>query len=160
VAFEPGVASRHTHCCMTLAPAKAATRIALAAVGLSLLAPAPVAAESSGPPLVLPLVAALTVASAFRGLPEASNARDPRHREMLRFIPKQIQFPDAYADAEHDFIDVRRSFEPVNRDRIVWLDMMPRPRRGWMASFAYDQEVRGPLAPTDDVLRIYFEHKF
>jgi hypothetical protein len=146
---------------MTLAPPRAATRVALAAIGLSLLAPAaPVAAESSGPSLVLPLVAALTAVSAARGIPAMGATNDPRHREMLRFLPKQLQIPDGYADAEHDFIDIRRSFSPVDRDRIVWLNAFPQPKHGVMAAFAYDQEVRGPHAGTDDVIRVYLEHRF
>ena len=143
---------------MTSLP-RAATRAALAAIALTLLAPAPVAAEG-GPSLVLPLVAALTAVQAARGLPVMGATKDPRHRELLRFIPKQIGFPDGYKDAEEDFIDVRRSFNPVNRDRIAWLNLMPQPKRGWIAAFAYDQEVRGPHAPTNDVLRVYMEHRF
>ena len=150
---------RHADCRMTTTPRRAATRAALAAITLAILAPAPVAAEG-GPSLVLPLVAALTAVQAARGLPMMGATNDPRHRELLRFIPKQIGFPDGYQNAEEDFIDMRRSFNPVNRDRIAWLNLMPQPKRGWMAAFAYDQEVRGPHAPTADVLRVYMEHRF
>jgi hypothetical protein len=145
---------------MPLAPPRAATCVARVATGLALLlAAAPVAAEG-GPPLVLPLVAALTVASAASGLPGMGAANDSRHRELLRFLPKQLQIPDGYADADEDFIDVDRSYEPVNADRIVWLNLFPKPKRGWMPVFAYDEEVRGPHADTDDVLRVYVEHRF
>lgn len=157
----PGWHARHAHCCMTLARTRAATRNALVTLGasLSLLLPLPARADGS-PQLLLPLVAALAAASAAQGLPEARAAADPRHREMLRFLPKQLQIPDGYRDAEQDFVDVRRSFDPVDADRIVWLDLLGRPRRGWMASLAYDEEVRGPLAETDEVFRIYFERRF
>jgi len=138
---------------------RAATRVALAAVTLGLLSPARAAAEG-GPSLVLPLMAALTAVQAARGIPAMGYNKDPRHRELLRFIPKQIGFPDGYQSAEQDFIEVRRSFNPVNRDRIAWLYLMSQPKHGWMPAFAYDQEVRGPHASTDDVIRVFMEHKF
>lgn len=160
----PGAArlwhARHDHCCMTITRSHAATRKTLAALGVSLLLRAVPAHADGSPQLLLPLVAALAAASAAQGLPQTHGAADARHREMLRWLPKQLQIPDAYADAEQDFIDVRRSFDPIDADRIVWLDFFRRPQRGWMASLAYDEEVRGPLAPTDDVIRIYFEHRF
>ena len=83
-----------------------------------------------------------------------------RSTGVLALIPKQIQIPDVYLNAEQDFIDLHRRMEPLDTDRIVWFELFRRTRRGWMPALVYDEEERGPLADTDDVLRVMLEYKF
>ena len=149
---------------MTIARAHGATR-KVVAVLLALAAYGPVtlrAAEGgSSPQLILRLVAAVAAVQAVRGLPLTEAFGGPGgKRGVVGLIPSQIGIPDAYADAEHDFIDLDHDMSKVNTDRIVWLDLMKRRRAGWMMSFAYDEEVRGPVADTDDVVRFVLEYRF
>jgi hypothetical protein len=146
---------------MTDARRHVAARYVLAALSLSWWLPATPAHAEGGPQLILPLVAAITAAQMAGSLPRSDARGGPlRYSGRIPFLPEQLQIPDAYADAEQDFIDLDRSEPPIDGDRYVWVDLLPRKQRGWMASLAYDQESRGPLADDDDLLSIVLEHRF
>ena len=113
-----------------------------------------------GAPLVLPLESAATITVPPESPPAAS--RHPVgaiHVPPPRVpLPSQLHIPDGYA------VDIDRKtplFEaPFDSDRIVSFDLFRRPRRGWMVSFAYDQEARRPRAGNADVIGIIFERDF
>jgi hypothetical protein len=124
------------------------------------LHPAPACAEG-GPQLILPLVVALAVGSTAKNVADQISDAGPRSRRgILRYLPAQIGIPDAYADAEQDFIEVHHTIEHVDADRIVWLDLLGRRRRGWMASVIYDEETQVPLGRTTNLVGIVAEYKF
>ena len=82
----------------------------------------------------------------------------PPRPGAVSLLPHRISIPDGYAD---DFdTDPPRFVDPVNRDRIVALDLLGRPRGGWTACAAYDEEKRGPFKGTADVLRLVLEFRF
>lgn len=121
-----------------------------------------VARAESGPNLILPLVAAIAVASAAANVPTyIAGARAAGGRPLLSLIPRRFEIEDGYG-YEYDVDDYigRRSFAPVNRHRMVSFDLLPRPQRGWMASLAYDEESRGPLKSSGDVLKLEVEYPF
>ena len=77
-------------------------------------------------------------------------------REQI--LPKRIEIPDMYKQ-EFD-ITLRPWVAPVNGDRVVAFDLLPRPYRPWSATLAYDEEQRGPGPNDGDVVRLIFERKF
>jgi len=56
-------------------------------------------------------------------------------------------------------ITLRPWVAPVNGDRVVAFDLLPRPYRPWSATLAYDEEKRGPLPGNGDVVRLIFERR-
>jgi hypothetical protein len=119
-----------------------------------------VARAESGPNLILPLVTAIAVASAAADAPAyIAGARAGGGRPLLSLIPRRFEIQDGYEYDVDDYIG-RRSFAPVNGDRIVSFDLLRRPKRGWMASLAYDEESRGPLKSGDEVLTLEVEYPF
>jgi hypothetical protein len=81
-------------------------------------------------------------------------------REQI--LPKRVEIPDMYKQ-EFD-ITLRPYVAPVNGDRVVAFDLLPRPYQPWAATLAYDEERRGPI-PGDaggsgDVVRFILERKF
>jgi hypothetical protein len=122
---------------------------------------APAGAEGA-PQLLLPLVAVITAAQVTGTLPGGAGiaSRPARYGHTIPFLPRQLQIPDTYADAEQDFVTIDRSRPPIDADRYVWVDLLPRRQRGWMASVAYDQESRGPLSSDDDLLSVVLEYHF
>ena len=81
-------------------------------------------------------------------------------REQI--LPKRVEIPDMYKQ-EYD-ITLRPWAAPVNGDRVVAFDLLPRPYQPWSATLAYDEEKRGPI-PGDaggqgDVIRFVLERKF
>ena len=77
-------------------------------------------------------------------------------REQI--LPKRIEIPDLYKQ-EFD-ITLRPWVAPVNGDRVVAFDLLPAPYRPWTATLAYDEEKRGPLPGSGDVVRFVLERKF
>jgi len=75
-----------------------------------------------------------------------------------QILPKRVEIPDLYAQ-EFD-ITLRPWVAPVNADRVVAFDLLPRPYRPWTALVAYDEEKRGPLPGSGDVVRLVVERKF
>jgi hypothetical protein len=138
----------------------AATRNRIAAIvaAMSLL-PAPVLAEG-GPQLILPLVTALAVASAAAKVPQQVATLQPGHRPLLSLIPSQVQFEDGYEIDVEDYIGRRRPVALADADRIVSFDVLRRRRHGWMTSLAYDEETRGPLSRSDEVVRFVLDYRF
>jgi len=115
---------------------------------------------AGGPDLILPLVTALAVASAAANAPTyIAGARAAGGRPLLSLIPRRFEIQDGYEYDVDDYIG-RRSFAPVNGDRIVSFDLLRRPKNGWMASLAYDEESRGPLKSGDEVLTFEVEYPF
>src|SRR6266849_3304834 len=120
---------------------------------------APIALAESEAQLILPLMRAMAfgfaAAEAARsqsaGAPPLTVAPPPRPG-AASLLPNRISIPDGYAED----IDSGppRFVEPVDRDRIVAVDLLGRPRRGWTAWAAYDEEKRGPFKGTADVLRV------
>jgi hypothetical protein len=139
-----------------------AARYAVVALLVSCAVRAAPAGAEGAPQLLLPLVAVLTAAQVTGTLPgSAGVASGPtRYGHTIPFLPQQLQIPDVYAEAEHDFVDIDRSRPPVDADRYVWVDLMPKRQKGWMASVAYDQESRGPLAGDNDLLSVVLEYHF
>lgn len=114
----------------------------------------------SGPQLILPLVTAIAVASAAANAPAyIAGAKAAGGRPLLSLIPKRFEIEDGYEYDVDDYVG-RRSFAPVDGDRIVSFDLLRRPHRGWMASLAYDEETRGPLKSGDEVLTFEVEYPF
>ena len=126
------------------------------------LAGADVVSAESDAPLVLPLANVAAVTAAADPEPVSRHAvtaiRIPPPRTSGGPLPAQLHIPDGYA------VDIDRKTPlfaaPVDSDRIVSMDLFRRPRHGWMMSFAYDQEARGPLRGGGDVIGIVFEHGF
>jgi hypothetical protein len=77
-------------------------------------------------------------------------------REQI--LPRRVEIPDMYKQ-EFD-ITLRDYVAPVNGDRVVALDLLPKPYRPWTATLAYDEEKRGPLPGDGDVVRFVLERKF
>ena len=75
-----------------------------------------------------------------------------------QILPNRVEIPDLYAQ-EYD-ITLRPWVAPVNADRVVALDLLPKPYRPWSAALAYDEEKRGPLPEGGDVIRFVVERKF
>jgi hypothetical protein len=118
-------------------------------------------AEGGAPQLILPLVVALAGMSTAKNVADQVSDTGPRSRRgVLRYLPAQIGIPDAYSDAEQDFIEVHHTIEHVDADRIVWLDLLSHRRRGWMASVIYDEETCVPLGRTTDLFGIVAEYRF
>ena len=78
--------------------------------------------------------------------------------EMLKVARTIEEIPDLYAQ-EFD-ITLPPYAAPVNGDRVVAFDLLPRPYRPWIAQLAYDEEKRGPLPDHGDVIRLILERRF
>lgn len=98
---------------------------------------------------------------------EQPRAQSVRRSLPLRFgslptreqiLPTRVEIPDMYKQ-EFD-ITLRPWVAPVNGDRVVAFDLLPRPYRPWMATLAYDEEKRGPLPGDGDVVRLILERRF
>ena len=147
---------------MSLAQRLAAARNGFSATLLALAMSVVPAYAEGGPQLLLPLVTALALASAAE-VGEPARPRAPMRATApgggrFTLVPAQLHLPDAYAEE----IDVTppRFAAPLDGDRIVSFDLFRRARRGWMASVAYDEERRGPLPGSSDVLSLIAEYRF
>jgi len=114
--------------------------------------------------LILPLVSAMAFGvSAVEATPApvapgSPLAGSPPARSQPSLLPSRLLIPDGYA------IDLGRTpprfAVPVDRDRVVAFDLVSQPRAGWQACIAYDQEVRGPLPGSADLLRLVVGRRF
>jgi hypothetical protein len=113
--------------------------------------------------LFLPIDQAVRISEAE----EQPRAKTVRRGPAVRFrslptreqiLPRRVEIPDMYKQ-EFD-ITLRDYVAPVNADRVVALDLLPKPYRPWTATLAYDEEKRGPLPGDGDVLRFVLERKF
>ena len=138
----------------------AAARNGLAAMMVALVLQTTPALADGAPNLILPLVTAIAFASAASNVPQQVATLDPGRRPLLSLIPKQVHLVDGYQYDFEEYVGLRRPNDVVDRDRIVSYEVFRRPRRGWMASFAYDEEYRGPVTGRSEVLRIELKRKF
>ena len=138
----------------------AAVRNGLAAIMAALLLQAAPALADGAPNLILPLVTAIAFASGVSNVPRQVATLDPGRRPLLSLIPQQVHIVDGYQYDFEEYVGLRRPNDMVDSDRIVSYDILRRPRRGWMAHVAYDEEYRGPVTGRSDVLRIEFKHRF
>jgi len=85
-------------------------------------------------------------------------ATPPPRAGALSLVPHRVEIPDGYAvnldTGPPMFV------APVDRNRMVALDLLGRERGGWTAEAAYDEEKRGPFQGTADVLRLVVEYHF
>lgn len=131
-----------------------AARILLAAVVAATTLSTRAFAEPASPQLILPLIAALAVGRSALEVHAAARSEASGLRAML---PKSLHIPDGY---EIDFDrDPPRFADPVDRDQRVSLDLLPRPVRGAMVKFSYDEE-SAPLGDGADLLRVVIERRF
>src|SRR3989475_5225328 len=137
-----------------------AVRHGLAAMMAALLLQATPALADGAPNLILPLVTAIAFASAASNVHRQVGTLDPGRRPLLSLIPKQVHIVDGYQYDFEDYVGLRRPNDMVDSDRIVSYDILRRPRRGWMAHVAYDEEYRGPVTRHSNVLRIELKHRF
>ena len=142
------------------APWRGVARHGLAAMMAALLLQAAPALADGAPNLILPLVTAIAFASVASNLPQQVATLDPGRRPLLSLIPKQIHIVDGYQYDFEDYVGLRQPSDVVDSDRIVSYDILRRPRRGWMAHVAYDEEYRGPVTGHSNVLRIELKHRF
>ena len=151
---------------MNLAPRNTAARNALGALLIVQAMIAPIALAEGEAQLILPLMSAMAfgVAAAEATREQSASvspsltATPPPRRGAASLLPHRVSIPDGYA--EDVDTDPPRFVDPVNRDRIVALDLLGRPRGGWTAYAAYDEEKRGPFKGTADVLRFVVEFHF
>ena len=150
---------------MTLAPRHTAARNALGALLIAQAMIAPIALAEGEAQLLLPLVSAMALgvaaAEATRAQPSSPSpltVSPPPRAGAVALLPRRLSIPDGYA-ADVD-TGPPRFVDPVDRDRIVALDLLGRPRHGWTAWAAYDEEKRGPFKGTADVLRLVLEFHF
>ena len=145
---------------MDFARRRTASRNALAAMTVALVTRAAPALADGAPNLVLPLVTAIAFASAASEAPRQVATLGPGNRPLLSLIPKQVHIVDGYEYDFDDYVGLRRPRDLVDSDHIVSYDILRRPRRGWMAFVAYDEEYRGPVTGHSDILRIELKHRF
>jgi hypothetical protein len=114
-------------------------------------------------PLFLPVATAVSLTAP----PEQQRAGTVRRSLPLgirsiptraQILPNRVEIPDLYAQ-EFD-ITLRPWVAPVNGDRVVAFDLLPKPYRPWIATLAYDEEKRGPFPGDGQVVRLIFERKF
>jgi hypothetical protein len=83
----------------------------------------------------------------------------PGGRPILSLLPEQLRFPDGYEVDLEDFLPDRR-VSPVDDDNVASFDILRRAPRGWKLWVAYDQESRGPLGGSGDLLSLVAEYRF
>lgn len=122
-------------------------------MGLGAAIPSRAYAESASPQLLLPLLGALAVTrSAF--LLQGSR---PQTAALRRLLPDSLHIPDLYAlDVDRD---PPRFADPVDRDKLVSFDLLPRPVRGAMLSLSYDDESTR-IGESSKLFRLVFELRF
>jgi len=139
---------------------RVAAQNGLAATMVALLLQAAPARADGAPNLILPLVTAIAFASTASNVPRQVATLDPGRRPLLSLLPKQVQIVDGYQYDFEDYVGLKRPSDMVDSDRIVSYDILRQPRRGWMASVAYDEEYRGPVTGRSDILRIELKRRF
>jgi len=150
---------------MNLARRHTAARNALGALLIVQALIAPIALAEGEAQLILPLVSAMALgvaaAEATRTEPSVASplrVSPPPRSGAISLLPHRLTIPDGYA------VDVDtgppRFVDPVDRNRLVALDLIGQPHGGWTASAAYDEEKRGPFNGTAEVLRLVLEFHF
>ena len=139
---------------------RAAARNGLAAMTVALLIQATPALADGAPNLILPLVTAIAFASAASNVPRQVATLDPGGRPLLSLIPQQVHLVDGYQYDFESYVGLRRPNDMIDSDRVVSYDILRRPRRGWTAFVAYDEEYRGPVTGRSEVLRLELKRRF
>jgi len=90
--------------------------------------------------------------------PAAAVPGAPQPNRPLRIVPHQLHIPDGYS-LEYDR-DPPRFAEPVNRNNLVKVDLPgPRPP-GWRTMLSWDEQSRGPLGHSDNLMRLLVEYRW
>jgi hypothetical protein len=137
-----------------------AARKGPAAAAIALILPLATAEAAGEPQLTLPIVAALSLATSAARTGQPATAAAGGRRGLLARLPRRIHIPDAYA------VKVECHPAPyalgIDSDRLVAFDLLSGSRSGvgWSASLAYDEESRGALARTNDLVRFVVEIRF
>jgi hypothetical protein len=136
-------------------------------VAASLLRPSAACAGDEGGRFSLPEKLVLTIASsaleAHRPIsvawePAAAVPGAPKTRQPPKIVPRAVHIPDAYS-LEYDR-DPPRFAEPVNRNNMVKVDIPgPRPD-GWRTFLSFDEQSRGPVGRSDNLMRLVVEHRW
>jgi hypothetical protein len=149
---------------MSIARHGAAARKGLTAIVAALtIVPVPAWAEGGqqlGPQLILPLVTAIAVASAAAKAPQQVGTMQPGRRPVLSLLPSQVRIEDGYEIDAEDYIGRRRPVALADSDRVASFDVLRRRRHGWMTSFVYDEESKGPLSGSGDIVRFVVDYRF
>jgi hypothetical protein len=159
---------RNADCCMDPTRRIAAARYAIAALLVIQALVVPFACAEGDAQLVLPLMTVMALGmQAIESPPPPpppaaaptqplGAVPPPSHRSSV--LPERLLIPDGYV------IDLYRGLPhyaaPVDRDRIVGLDLLSRPRHGFTAALVYDQETRQPMQRTGEVFRFVIERRF
>jgi hypothetical protein len=145
---------------MRIASRGAAPRNGLAAILVALLLQASPALAEGAPELILPLVTAIAVASAASKVPRQVATIEPGRRPLLSLLPSQMHIEDGYGIDVDDYIGRRRPVALIDEDRLASYDVLRRPRHGWMMTFSYNEESRGPLSTKGELLLIELKREF
>jgi hypothetical protein len=137
----------------------------LVVVAASALYPFPACATEDVGRFTLPLKLALAIGSsalearrAAAQQPAAAVPGAPQRRKAPSIVPRQLHIPDGYS-LEYDR-DPPRFAEPVNRNNLVKVDIPgPRPH-GWKTLLSWDEQSRGPLGHSDNLLRVVVEYRW
>jgi hypothetical protein len=144
---------------MSIARQGAAARKGIVTIVTMLAMLSPAAWADSGPQLILPLVTAIAVATTAARAPQRVATMTGR-RPVLSLLPAQLQIEDGYEIDVEDYIGRRRPVALADVDRIVSYDLLQQRRDGWMTSFVYDEDSRGPLSPKGEILRLIVDYRF
>ena len=134
------------------------------AVIVGIVLPTTIARAESQSSLLLPITMALAIAGSAAEVQAAApqhpfnNLAAPPPPRRLQFLPRRLVIPDGYA--LDDDRDPPMFAAPVNRDRLVALDLVDDPRHHMSASLAFDEESHHPLGHTDDVMRFVVDFRF
>lgn len=120
----------------------------------ALLPPAPVAAGPPAAPVLSLAVTRAAPAVAMSGSPQ----RPPAALGLLTLLPSQLEIPDGYELDEGRRVPAFAA--PVDRDRLVGVDLNGRRWHGWTASLNLDEETERPVGSTGTQLSVVFEHRF
>ena len=144
---------------MSIARRGAAARKGIVTIVTILAMLAPAAWADSGPQLILPLVTAIAVATTAARVPQRVATMTGR-RPVLSLLPAQLQIEDGYEIDVEDYIGRKRPVALADTDRLVSYDLLGQRHDGWMTSFAYDEDSRGPLSPRGEILRFVLDYRF
>lgn len=116
-------------------------------------------AHAGEPQLTLPLVAAIALGgSAAQMMMGVGATPGGRRKGILGLLPRQLDVPDGYA--QDVSTSPPRFAAGVDRDHLVGIDLFGASGPGFKASLSYDQETRGPLHGSDELMRLVVEYRF
>ena len=135
----------------------------LVVVAASLLRPSAACAGDEGGRFSLPETIASSALEAHRAVsvarePAAAVPGAPKTRQPPKIVPRAVHIPDAYS-MEYDR-DPPRFAEPVNRNNMVKVDIPGLRPGGWRPLLSFDEQSRGPLGRSDNLMRLLVEHRW